>query len=252
MKRMAIGLAVLLGAASLGFGQSDPEAQRILKIIRRGLPHPDQIQTLRVEQNATVGGTVTVTGPITASGAQTNTGPLVASSSLTVEGVTTLNDDVDVNLSRATDKVTLDMTNTAPGAMNVPLIAVTDARTGTNADATAEATLYVNSSATYGLAVAAGKTSLQALEVLGTNILTAEEARHVVATNAAKVFDDAKYIVATNAAKVFDDASLIVATNSSIQYFAAPGATYTVTVDTAAGVTSLVFTAKGALYSHSP
>lgn len=66
MKRI---LAVCLGLMAVSaFAEVDPLAREEIDIIRRGRNHAKQIQNLRVKDNATIGGTLTVTGVMTSSG----------------------------------------------------------------------------------------------------------------------------------------------------------------------------------------
>ena len=69
MKRLMTGLVALLVGVSLGYGQgADPTADLAIKIIQRGLDHPQQIQKLRVKGDAVIGGDLALTGGLTVSG----------------------------------------------------------------------------------------------------------------------------------------------------------------------------------------
>lgn len=114
---------------------------------------------------------------INASGQQT-TGAVTAASiaitgAATVTGKTTANgeleanDIVDINMSDTNDLMTIDQTNTV-GKADVPLISITDARTGANANTAGEATLVITPSGTHAISVTAGITALQAVE--GTSV----------------------------------------------------------------------------------
>lgn len=62
---------VVLGcvAAGIALAETDPKAQEVLRDVRLGRDTPNQIQTLRVRDDATVGGDVTVGGALTSTGA---------------------------------------------------------------------------------------------------------------------------------------------------------------------------------------
>jgi hypothetical protein len=62
---------VVLGcvAAGIALAETDYKAQEVLRDVRLGRDTPNQIQTLRVRDSATVGGDVTVGGTVTSTGA---------------------------------------------------------------------------------------------------------------------------------------------------------------------------------------
>jgi hypothetical protein len=71
---------VVLGcvAAGIALAETDYKAQEVLRDVRLGRDTPNQIQTLRVRDSATVGGALAVTGAATVGGALTSTGALGA------------------------------------------------------------------------------------------------------------------------------------------------------------------------------
>ena len=75
---------------------------------------------------------------------------------------TEMNEDVDVNLDAADEEITIDQTAVA-GTANVPLIGITDARTGATANTAGEATLMITAEGTHAVNVAKGITAVLAL-----------------------------------------------------------------------------------------
>lgn len=157
MKKLMLSVAALLALTGLCLAQGDPLAQRRLDSIQDGKNNGDQIKDLRVKNTATVGGALTVAGAQTASGAVTVAGKLQA------DGELEANADVDINLGTATEEITIDQTNVA-GTATVPLIKITDARTGATANTAAEATLVITPSGTHAVSVTAGISAFQAVE----------------------------------------------------------------------------------------
>lgn len=76
--------------------------------------------------------------------------------------------DIDINIGLAANEIDIDATNTA-GTASTPLISITDSRTGSTANETTEATLWMTAAGTYGLVVAGGKTELNG------DVLTADD-----------------------------------------------------------------------------
>ena len=68
--------------------------------------------------------------------------------------------DVDINMTLTNNAITIDQTNAA-GKADVPLIDITDARTGGNADVAAEASLVITAAGAYGLSVADGIVNIE-------------------------------------------------------------------------------------------
>ena len=87
--------------------------------------------------------TTTVTGEVTFDG-----------------GLEVNNGDVDINLNVATSEIAITQTNVT-GADGVPMASITDARTGTYADAAAEASLVITAAGAYGLSVADGIVNIE-------------------------------------------------------------------------------------------
>jgi len=78
-----------------------------------------------------------------------------ASGKATMNGELEANADVDINLGSATEEITIDQTNAA-GTADVPLIGITDARTGATANTPGEATLLIMSSGSYAVSISNG------------------------------------------------------------------------------------------------
>ena len=98
---------------------------------------------LTVGTNATVGGTFGITGKAT------------------LEGELEVNDsDIDFNLALPANNITIDCTTNA-GVAGIPLIEITDARTGTTADTADEASLVITAAGAYGLSVADGIVNIE-------------------------------------------------------------------------------------------
>lgn len=83
-------------------------------------------------------------------------GGTITTPSLDVDG------SVDFNMLATGDEIVIAQTNVA-GTATVPLIAITDARTGATANTPAEATLVLTPSGTHALSVAAGKVNVAGL-----------------------------------------------------------------------------------------
>ena len=115
-------------------------------------------------------GPITLNGTVEVNGAIDMAGDIVdlnVTDSVTIGGKSTLNgelevndSDVDINLSGTTDEISIVQTN-ATGADGIPMTAMTDARTGTFADAPAEATLAITAAGAYGLAVLDGIVNIE-------------------------------------------------------------------------------------------
>ena len=111
-------------------------------------------------------------------------GAFTIGETLGVTGKTTLGDEVeingaagvaiDVNLVTNANLITIDQT-AAAGPGSKPLIDVTDARTGTSADAAAEATVLITAAGAYGLSVADGIVNIEG-EIDSTGDITLDPA----------------------------------------------------------------------------
>jgi hypothetical protein len=75
---------------------------------------------------------------------------LTCTGKATINGELEVNDDVDINLATTNDFVDITQTNVT-GKPSQPLIKITDARTGTSANGTDEATLVIEAAGSYSL-----------------------------------------------------------------------------------------------------
>jgi hypothetical protein len=148
MRTAKIVLAVLF-CATLARAETLEGLSRRIDDIAQGRDSGNQIQDLRVQDDATIGDDLTVSGDAAVTGAATVTGKTTANGELEA------NADVDINLGSATEEITIDQTNAA-GTADVPMCLIRDARTGTTANATNEATIVITAEGTYGLAVTKG------------------------------------------------------------------------------------------------
>ena len=99
--------------------------------------------SLAVSGNATVGGTLGVTGVAT----------LTAKPIL--NGGADINEEIDIDLDAADEEIDIKQAAVA-GTAGVPLFKIDDNRTGATADSTSEATLYIDAEGVYALALADG------------------------------------------------------------------------------------------------
>lgn len=148
MRTAKIMLAVLF-CATMARAETLEGLSRRIDDIALGRDTGNQIQDLRVQDDATIGDDLTVSGDAAVTGAATVTGKTTANGELEA------NADVDINLGSATEEIAIDQTNTV-GQANTPLISVSDARTGANANGTNEATLMISAEGTYALAITKG------------------------------------------------------------------------------------------------
>lgn len=160
MRTAKIMLAVLF-CATMARAETLEGLSRRIDDIALGRDTGNQIQDLRVQDDATIGDDLTVSGDAAVTGAATVTGKTTANGELEA------NADVDINLGSATEEITIDQTNAA-GTAATPMIAVTDARTGATANSTNEATLWIRAQGSYALCVDKGAASMEETEFSGT------------------------------------------------------------------------------------
>lgn len=65
MKKMLVGIGALVLVASMAMAETDPIAMEAIRAIQKGKNTRDQIETLRISGNGTIGGTLAVTGVAT-------------------------------------------------------------------------------------------------------------------------------------------------------------------------------------------
>ncbi len=166
-KYLAVGVAVLM-AVSAAVAQN---VNADFNVVRARSIHLYGNEPLKI------GGTA-----VTATASQLNAAGAGSSADITpttatVSGKTTANGeleanaDVDINFGSATEEMTIDQTNVA-GTATVPLIAITDARTGDTANTAAEATLVITAEGTHAVSVAKGITALKAVTATEITTLT--------------------------------------------------------------------------------
>jgi len=88
-------ICALALSASLGFAETDAKALKEIRDIRKGVDNRNQIETLRVSDNATIGGNLTVSGTTTQTGAASFTGA-VSAEQLTSTDDALITDDLTV------------------------------------------------------------------------------------------------------------------------------------------------------------
>ena len=113
---------------------------------------------------------ITMNDSVTVNGAIDLAGDIVdlnITDSVTIGGKTTANgelevnnSDVDINLTGTTDEITITQTNVT-GADGIPMMSITDARTGTFANEADEASLTITAAGTYGLSVLDGIVNIE-------------------------------------------------------------------------------------------
>ena len=117
---------------------------------------------------------ITYVENITVSNAVVFSGTLEITGKATLNGELEVNNDVDINLTATTHEIVITQTN-ATGADGVPMASITDARTGTFADAAAEASLVITAAGAYGLSVADGIVNIEG-EIDSTGDITLDPA----------------------------------------------------------------------------
>jgi len=152
---------------------------------------------LAVTGAATVGGTLTVTGALDVPsitvdagagidnqaagtlvlGASTATKVEIADTgvetevqgSLDVIGVSDFNEDITVDLDATDEEITITQTSVA-GSAGVPLITISDARTGATADTSDEASIEIIAAGVYGLSITDGSLNVEDDAVIGDDL----------------------------------------------------------------------------------
>lgn len=152
---------------------------------------------LAVTGAATVGGTLTVTGALDVPsitvdagagidnqaagtlvlGASTATKVEIADTgvetevqgSLDVIGVSDFNEDITVDLDATDEEITITQTSVA-GSAGVPLITISDARTGATADTSDEASIEIIAAGVYGLSITDGSLYVEDDAVIGDDL----------------------------------------------------------------------------------
>jgi hypothetical protein len=154
--RKFIGLLAIIALGAVLWAETDYQVgQGVERVITRRL----QVQGHNAK--AIIAGELEITGDITHTGASTVSGKLQA------DGELEANADVDINLGSATEEITIDQTNAA-GTSATPMMAITDARTGSTANSTNEATVWIQAQGSYALCVEKGASAFKETEFSGT------------------------------------------------------------------------------------
>lgn len=131
---------------------------------------------------ASVGSTLVVSGALSAVSTFTGTGKITANEEVEINGAASTV-MLDINGANTNNVITVDVTNTA-GKNATAFIAIEDARTGTFANDTNEATIRINAAGTYAIAVKEGIVyALDGFEGIGSS-LTALSAANITAGGA--------------------------------------------------------------------
>ena len=152
MKKYEVALSALLVCGACFAAQDTTLSQREVR-------DPRQLETY-LEANSTdaetriaaiEAGTINATLIVNNATVRTNA---------TINGTTTLKGDVRLTATANANEIIITQTN-ATGQASTPLIALTDSRTGANADTADEASLVITAAGVYGLSVADGIVNIE-------------------------------------------------------------------------------------------